>query len=55
MSPQAQKFKEYELARLEYLVEDGFSQFEKPLAKARRRSDKKWEKQATRHKQSQQT
>lgn len=46
MSPQAQALKERELARLEYLVEDGYDQFEKKLEKARKRSDAKWEKQA---------
>lgn len=46
MSPQAQALKENELARLEYLVEDGYSQFERKLEKARKRSDEKWEKRA---------
>jgi len=46
MSPQAKALKEHELARLEYLVEDGYSQFERKLEKARKRSDAKWEKRA---------
>lgn len=46
MSPQAKALKEYELARLEYLVEDGYGRFKRKLEKARKRSDAKWEKRA---------
>ena len=43
MSPKAKELKERELARLKYLVDDGYSHFEQKLEEAQQYSDENWE------------
>ncbi len=43
MSPEAQERKKTTLARFEYLVEDGFEQYEEPLKHLLEQPDSFWE------------